>query len=92
MGRAKLTGRTATAEVTEQAESPFPIMLVDTPAPAKKPEIRLATLRDYLSRWFGTDSAWQAAPAEKVTAPAVVKLVTHGDTAPFVSTSSVSLS
>jgi two-component system, NarL family, sensor histidine kinase EvgS len=30
---------------------------------------RLATLRDYLSRWFGTDSAWQAAPAEPVRAP-----------------------
>ena len=45
---------------------------------------RLATLRDYLSRWFGTDSAWQAAPAEKVTAPAIVKLVTRGDTEPFV--------
>lgn len=29
---------------------------------------RLATLRDYLSRWFGTDSAWQgqAAPADAV--------------------------
>lgn len=25
---------------------------------------RLATLREYLSRWFGTDSAWQAAPAD----------------------------
>ncbi|HZZ02667.1 MAG TPA: transporter substrate-binding domain-containing protein [Paraburkholderia sp.] len=30
---------------------------------------RLATLRDYLSRWFGTDSAWQAAPAESVSMP-----------------------
>ncbi|MGF6769263.1 two-component system sensor histidine kinase EvgS [Paraburkholderia sp. GAS199] len=29
---------------------------------------RLATLRDYLSRWFGADSAWQAAPAETVGA------------------------
>ncbi|MFP3433359.1 transporter substrate-binding domain-containing protein [Paraburkholderia sp. SIMBA_061] len=25
---------------------------------------RLATLREYLSRWFGIDSAWQAAPVE----------------------------
>nr|WP_244147031.1 transporter substrate-binding domain-containing protein [Paraburkholderia bryophila] len=30
---------------------------------------RLATLRDYLSRWFGTDSARQAAPAEAVGTP-----------------------
>lgn len=32
---------------------------------------RLATLRDYLSRWFGTDSAWQTTPAETVSAPLV---------------------
>jgi CheY-like chemotaxis protein len=25
---------------------------------------RLATLREYLSRWFGTDGAWQATPAD----------------------------
>jgi PAS domain S-box-containing protein len=30
---------------------------------------RLATLREYLSRWFGTDSAWQAVPAETVVPP-----------------------
>ncbi|WP_433694723.1 ATP-binding protein [Paraburkholderia phenoliruptrix] len=29
---------------------------------------RLATLREYLSRWFGTDSAWQSAPAETADA------------------------
>ena len=45
---------------------------------------RLATLRDYLSRWFGTDSAWQIAPAEMVAVPAVVKPVTRGDAEPFV--------
>jgi CheY-like chemotaxis protein len=45
---------------------------------------RLATLRDYLSRWFGTDSALQIAPAEMVAVPAVVKPVTRGDAEPFV--------
>src|SRR6202012_4179810 len=45
---------------------------------------RLATLRDYLSRWFGTDSAWQIAPAEMVAVPAVVKPVTRGYAEPFV--------
>jgi PAS domain S-box-containing protein len=45
---------------------------------------RLATLRDYLSRWFGTDSAWQAAPAEAVAASAPVRPVACGDAEPFV--------
>ncbi|HYS63890.1 MAG TPA: transporter substrate-binding domain-containing protein [Paraburkholderia sp.] len=45
---------------------------------------RLATLRDYLSRWFGTDSAWQAAPTETVSTPAVAGPDAHGATEPFV--------
>jgi two-component system, NarL family, sensor histidine kinase EvgS len=45
---------------------------------------RLATLRDYLSRWFGTDSAWQAAPAETVAESVVVKPIARGDAEPFV--------
>ncbi|MFM0626490.1 ATP-binding protein [Paraburkholderia xenovorans] len=45
---------------------------------------RLATLRDYLSRWFGTDSAWQAAPSEAVDTPAVAVPDVHGGAEPFV--------
>jgi two-component system sensor histidine kinase EvgS len=45
---------------------------------------RLATLRDYLSRWFGTDSAWQAAPAETVSAPPVSGPDARGGPEPFV--------
>ncbi|MET3230610.1 UNVERIFIED_ORG: PAS domain S-box-containing protein [Burkholderia sp. 1263] len=45
---------------------------------------RLATLRDYLSRWFGPDSAWQAAPIETVSTPAVAGPDVHGVTEPFV--------
>lgn len=45
---------------------------------------RLATLRDYLSRWFGTDSAWQAAPSEAVNTPAVAETNPHGGAEPFV--------
>jgi two-component system, NarL family, sensor histidine kinase EvgS len=45
---------------------------------------RLATLRDYLSRWFGTDSARQAAPAETVSAPPVAGPDAHGGPEPFV--------
>ncbi|MEZ0602883.1 transporter substrate-binding domain-containing protein [Paraburkholderia sp. IW21] len=45
---------------------------------------RLATLRDYLSRWFGTDSAWQAAPAEPVGAPPVSVPDSCGGSEPFV--------
>ena len=45
---------------------------------------RLATLRDYLSRWFGTDSAWQAAPSEAVNTPAVAVPDVHGGAEPFV--------
>lgn len=45
---------------------------------------RLATLRDYLSRWFGTDSAWQAAPAETVSAPPVSEPDARGGPEPFV--------
>ncbi|MFM0213533.1 transporter substrate-binding domain-containing protein [Paraburkholderia sediminicola] len=45
---------------------------------------RLATLRDYLSRWFGTDSAWQTAPAEMVSAPPVSGPDACGGPEPFV--------
>lgn len=45
---------------------------------------RLATLREYLSRWFGTDSAWQVAPAEAVNAPPVSGPDAHGGAEPFV--------
>ncbi|MFM0361050.1 ATP-binding protein [Paraburkholderia sediminicola] len=45
---------------------------------------RLATLREYLSRWFGTDSAWQAAPAQMVSSPAVSGPDAHGGAEPFV--------
>nr|WP_049869131.1 transporter substrate-binding domain-containing protein [Paraburkholderia phytofirmans] len=45
---------------------------------------RLATLRDYLSRWFGTDSAWQAAPSEAVSTPAVAVPDVRGGAQPFV--------
>ena len=46
---------------------------------------RLATLRDYLSRWFGTDSAWQAAPAESPSARRRFPgRIARGDAEPFV--------
>jgi hypothetical protein len=45
---------------------------------------RLATLRDYLSRWFGTDSAWQAAPVETVNAPPASGPDARGVPEPFV--------
>ncbi|WP_081935987.1 transporter substrate-binding domain-containing protein [Burkholderia sp. 9120] len=47
---------------------------------------RLATLRDYLSRWFGTDSTRQAAPAEAVgtAAAAGVGVVTARAAEPFI--------
>ena len=45
---------------------------------------RLATLRDYLSRWFGTDSTWQAAPAETLKAPVLVGPVVCVEAEPFV--------
>lgn len=45
---------------------------------------RLATLREYLSRWFGTDSAWQAAPGETLSAPPVFGQDAHGSAEPFV--------
>ena len=49
---AKLTGRIATEEIAdEQAESPFPIMFVETPAKPETPAIRLATLRDSGPSW-----------------------------------------
>jgi chromosome partitioning protein len=49
---AKLNGRTATAEVAdEQADSPFPIMFVETSTETQKPMIRLAALRDSGPNW-----------------------------------------
>ncbi|HZZ13474.1 MAG TPA: transporter substrate-binding domain-containing protein, partial [Paraburkholderia sp.] len=45
---------------------------------------RLATLRDYLSRWFGMDSAWQAAPAETASTPSLAGAITRGGAEPFV--------
>lgn len=45
---------------------------------------RLATLREYLSRWFGADSAWQAAPTETVSTPVVDVPDTRGGAEPFV--------
>ncbi|MFL9893551.1 transporter substrate-binding domain-containing protein [Paraburkholderia sp. RL17-381-BIF-C] len=45
---------------------------------------RLATLRDYLSRWFGSDSAGHAAPLEAARAPAVAAPEVHGGADPFV--------
>ncbi|CAB3798748.1 Sensor histidine kinase RcsC [Paraburkholderia ultramafica] len=45
---------------------------------------RLATLRDYLSRWFGTDSAWQAAPAEAERVSEVAGPVVQAGEEPFV--------
>ncbi|MFM0301174.1 transporter substrate-binding domain-containing protein [Paraburkholderia sediminicola] len=45
---------------------------------------RLATLRDYLSRWFGTDSAWQAAPAETVSVPSASGPDAYSGPDPFV--------
>lgn len=45
---------------------------------------RLATLRDYLSRWFGSDSAWQAAPAETVSALPGSGAAARGGPEPFV--------
>jgi chromosome partitioning protein len=49
---AKLSGRTATAEVAdEQTDSPFPIMFVETSAETQRPVIRLAALRDGGPNW-----------------------------------------
>ncbi|MGF6570459.1 two-component system sensor histidine kinase EvgS [Paraburkholderia sp. GAS333] len=45
---------------------------------------RLATLRDYLSRWFGTDSARQITPEEAVAASVPVRPVAYGEAEPFV--------
>jgi CheY-like chemotaxis protein len=45
---------------------------------------RLATLRDYLSRWFGTDSAWQASPAETASVSPTSDPDTRGGPEPFV--------
>ncbi len=45
---------------------------------------RLATLRDYLSRWFGSDSAAHAAPSESVGAPAIAATDVQGGADPFV--------
>lgn len=45
---AKLTDRIATAE---HAESPFPVMFVETPVQPEKTEIRLASLRDSGPNW-----------------------------------------
>jgi PAS domain S-box-containing protein len=45
---------------------------------------RLATLRDYLSRWFGIDSAWQTAPAETQSEPEVAGPLAQGGEEPFV--------
>jgi two-component system, NarL family, sensor histidine kinase EvgS len=45
---------------------------------------RLATLRDYLSRWFGTDAASQAAPVEPQSVPAIVRPVVRDAEQPFV--------
>ncbi|QQC65530.1 ATP-binding protein [Paraburkholderia ginsengisoli] len=45
---------------------------------------RLATLREYLSRWFGTDSTSQAAPVETEREPEVAGPVMPGGEGPFV--------
>ncbi|MEW9583136.1 transporter substrate-binding domain-containing protein [Paraburkholderia sp. DGU8] len=45
---------------------------------------RLATLRDYLSRWFGPEAAPQAAPAEMEGAPAMVGPLVQRAEEPFV--------
>jgi hypothetical protein len=45
---------------------------------------RLATLRDYLSRWFGPEAAPQAAPAETESAPAMVGPLVQSAEEPFV--------
>lgn len=45
---------------------------------------RLATLRDYLNRWFGSDSTWQAAPGETFNVPPLPRLAAHGGAEPFV--------
>ncbi|MFP3569938.1 ATP-binding protein [Paraburkholderia sp. SIMBA_030] len=45
---------------------------------------RLATLGDYLSRWFGSDSAWQASPAETVSTPPIAAPDARGGAEPFV--------
>nr|WP_260854112.1 transporter substrate-binding domain-containing protein [Paraburkholderia sp. BCC1886] len=45
---------------------------------------RLATLRDYLNRWFGTESAWQATPAESAQAPLFTDPAAGGGAQPFV--------
>ncbi|WP_174641860.1 ATP-binding protein [Paraburkholderia ribeironis] len=46
---------------------------------------RLATLRDYLSRWFGTDSASQSAPVETASAPEMVDPTGQDGEQPFMS-------
>jgi chromosome partitioning protein len=50
---AKLSGREITNEIVagEPAESPFPIVFVETPAQPRKPEIRLARLADGVPAW-----------------------------------------
>ena len=49
---AKLTGRSTSVEVVdEQAETPFPIMFIETPPQPEKPVIRLAALRDTGPNW-----------------------------------------
>ncbi|WP_144144299.1 ATP-binding protein [Paraburkholderia sp. BCC1884] len=46
---------------------------------------RLATLRDYLSRWFGTESARQPAPVEMLAEPAAAAAAdVDGGTEPFI--------
>ncbi|MFM0335246.1 ATP-binding protein [Paraburkholderia fungorum] len=45
---------------------------------------RLATLRDYLNRWFGSDSAWQAAPGETANVPLASGLSAQDGAEPFV--------
>jgi CheY-like chemotaxis protein len=45
---------------------------------------RLATLRDYLSRWFGPEAAPQGAPAETESAPAMVGPLVQSAEEPFV--------
>nr|WP_242665712.1 transporter substrate-binding domain-containing protein [Paraburkholderia ginsengiterrae] len=45
---------------------------------------RLATLRDYLSRWFGADGASQAAPAEFAGTPPIAGPNTDSGAQPFV--------
>ena len=71
-----ITANTAPDDLTQCREAGMDDSLV-------KPT-RLATLRDHLSRWFGTDSAWQAAPAETASAPEIAGAVVQGGEKPFV--------